>query len=140
MISLEYREHSEKLRSAREASQANKNLLVPEATVARYRTPSETTVFPLEYAFHLLGEVKNRIILEYGCGDGVNTVVLADRGARIIALDISAELLALAKARLEVNGCDRVDLLIGSAHTLPLPDESVAIIFGMAILHHLDLK
>lgn len=70
----------------------------------------------------------------------MNTVVLADRGARIIALDISAELLALAKARLEVNGCDRVDLLIGSAHTLPLPDESVDIIFGMAILHHLDLK
>lgn len=51
MISLEYREHSEKLRSAREASQANKNLLVPEATVARYRTPSETTVFPWNTRF-----------------------------------------------------------------------------------------
>ena len=30
--------------------------------------------------------------------------------------------------------------MLGSAHALPLKDESIDIIFGMAILHHLDLE
>jgi SAM-dependent methyltransferase len=140
MISLEKREYVEKLRSAREAAQINSHLLVREETIARYRAPSETTVFPLEYAFHLLGDVTGKTIFEFGSGDGLNTVVLANRRARIIAFDISPELLKVARKRLEVNGCDDVDLLIGSAHRLPIPDESVDIIFGIAILHHLDLK
>ena len=141
MISLDRREQAEILRSAREAGVAQKNshLLVRTETLARYRAPPETTIYPLEYAFHLLGDVRGKTVLEYGCGDGENTVVLADRGAHIIALDISAELLDVARKRLDVNGCHDVDLLIGSAHTLPLPDESVDVIFGMAILHHLEL-
>jgi SAM-dependent methyltransferase len=139
-ISLEEREHAEKLRSAREAFHAPSSLLTSAHTVARYRSPPEKTVYPLEYAFHLLGDVNGKVILEYGCGDGENTVVLAKRGAKIIALDISPELLERAKERLDINGCNGVEVLVGSAHELPLPDQSVDIIFGMAILHHLDLE
>lgn len=139
MISLERREHAEILRSAREAAHTDSHLRLRAATIARYRAPAETTTFPLEYAFHLLGDVRGKTVLEYGCGDGLNTVVLANRGAKIIALDISAELLNVARKRLEVNGCDGVEFLVGSAHNLPLPDESVDVIFGMAILHHLEL-
>lgn len=141
MNSLVERETAEKLRSAQEASHATHHLFVPLAQVARYRAPPETAIFPLEYAFHLLSDVRDKTVLEYGCGDGENTVILASRGARVIALDISPELLALAKKRLEVNGVsDRVELLSGSAHTLPLKDESVDVVFGIAILHHLDLE
>ncbi|HEX9425677.1 MAG TPA: class I SAM-dependent methyltransferase [Pyrinomonadaceae bacterium] len=140
MISLEERERAEKIRSALEASQTTTRLSLPAKTIARYRAPSKTTVYPLEYAFHLLGEVNGKTVLEYGCGDGLNTVILANHGARVIAFDISDQLLALARKRVEANRCDRVQLLLGSAHALPLKDESIDIIFGMAILHHLDLK
>ena len=140
MISLERRERAEVVRSALEAAQTRSPLRLPADIVARYRAPAETTIFPLEYAFHLLGDVRGKTILEYGCGDGENTVLLANRGAKIVALDISPELLDVARQRLEVNGCEGVDLLVGSAHCLPLPDKSVDIIFGMAILHHLDLE
>src|SRR5256885_3457115 len=139
MVSLAEREHAEKIRSAIAASKKLPQLFVPQETFARFRAPVETTAFPLEYAFHLLGDVKGKTILEYGCGDGRYTILLAERGAKVIALDISAPLLALTKKRIEVNGCEGVELLLGSAHALPLPDESVDIIFGMAILHHLDL-
>jgi ubiquinone/menaquinone biosynthesis C-methylase UbiE len=40
---------------------------------------------------------------------------------------------------LAVNGVD-VEFIVGSAHDVPLPDESVDVVFGIAILHHLDLK
>lgn len=140
MSSLDEREYAEKLRSAREASQKTNHLVMAAETIVRYRRPSETTVFPLEYAFHLLGDVKGKTILEFGCGDGLNTVVLANRDAKVIALDLSAELLNITRKRVEANGCDGVEYLVGSAHALPLPDESVDVVFGMAILHHLDLE
>jgi SAM-dependent methyltransferase len=139
MISLEERERAEIHRSACDARQSTKPLLVPAETIARYCDSSPTTVFPLEYAFHLLGDVNGKTVLEYGCGGGTYTVALANRGARVIAFDISPDLVALAKKRLEANRCEGVELLLGSAHSLPFPDESIDVIFGMAILHHLDL-
>ena len=66
--------------------------------------------------------------------------MLAKRGAKVIAFDISAELVALAAKRVEANGCRGVQFVLASAHTLPLKEESVDVVFGMAILHHLDLK
>ncbi len=32
-----------------------------------------------------------------------------------------------------------MEFIVGSAHDVPLPDDSVDIVFGMAILHHLEL-
>jgi len=139
MISVEERERAEIHRSACDASQSTVPLLLPAETIARYRDPSETTVHPVEYAFHLLGDVKGKTVLEYGCGAGVYTVALAARGAKVIAFDISPELLALTKKRVKANEADGVQLLLGTAHSLPFPDESIDVIFGMAILHHLDL-
>ncbi len=140
MISLKERERAEIYRSACDASQWTKPLLVPPETIARYCDSSATTVFPLEYAFHLLGDVRGKTVLEYGCGSGTYTVALAARGARVIAFDISPELLALARKRVETHHCEGVQLLLGTAHALPFPDGSIDLIFGMAILHHLDLE
>lgn len=140
MFSPEERERAEKIRSAFAASQLDQRLKMSETTINRYLSPPENTVYPLEYAFHLLGDIGGKTVLEYGCGDGPNTVVLVRRGANVIGLDLSEELLALAERRLAANLCRRAMLLLGSAHALPLRDESVDIVFGIAILHHLDLE
>lgn len=139
--SLEEWERAERERSANEASQTSAVSLADPEDVARYYNPPVDTIHPLEYAFHILGDVKGKTILEYGCGDGVNTVPLANRGAHVIALDLSPELIAVAKQRLLAHGITTgVDFIVGSAHNLPLPDSSVDVVFGIAILHHLDLK
>jgi len=142
MASLEQWERAERERSAHEASQAHgPDSLEYPRNVARYRNPPADTIHALEYAFHLLGDVQGKTILEYGCGDGVNTVLLANRGARVIALDLSPELIDYARKRAEVHGITSgVSFTVGSAHNVPLPDESVDVVFGIAILHHLDLK
>lgn len=128
-------------RSAAEASHiGGANLVADERNLARYLDPPAETVFPLEYSFHLLGDVRGKTVLEYGCGDGTNTLPLALRGARVVALDISADLIKIAHERLRVNGVTSgVEFVVGSAHDLPLADDSVDVVFGMAILHHLDL-
>ncbi len=115
-------------------------LVSDEKQIQRYLDPPADTHFPLEYSFHLLGDVRNKTVLEYGCGDGLNTVVLARRGAKVIALDISPDLIDIARQRLTVNNINAdVEFIVGSAHQVPLPNESVDVVFGMAILHHLDL-
>ena len=140
MLSIEERERAERGRSAHDAAPASGSLFMSDETVARYLSPPENTTHPLEYTYHLLGDVKGKTILDYGCGDGSNTVMLSRRGAKVIGVDLSPELLRLAKQRVAANRCNEAMLVLGSAHALPLRDESVDIVFGIGILHHLDLE
>ena len=108
----------------------------------RYLNPPQDTVFPLEYSYYLLGDIQDKVVLDLGCGSGENTALLALRGAKVYALDLSPELIGLAQKRLDVNqiSAKNVHFMVGSAYETKLPDESVDVIFGMAILHHLDIN
>jgi SAM-dependent methyltransferase len=134
-------ERAERERSATEAAGIDEGTLRFSATeIARYMGPPADTPYPLEYAYHLLGDARGKVVLDFVCGNGENTVMLALRGARVKAVDISPESVRVAKRRLAVNGVTSgVELMVASAHELPLADESVDVVFGIAILHHLDL-
>lgn len=111
------------------------------SNIARYMNPSADTCFPLEYAFHLLGEARGKTVLELGCGSGENSHLLAHRGARVWSMDISESLTGLARRRAAANRVsEEVTCFVASAYNIPLPDESVDVVFGIAILHHLDLE
>ncbi len=135
-------EQAEIKRSAAEAALTDSSdLRTSDANIARYMAPPADTVFPLEYAFHLLRDVRGRDVLEYGCGSGENTLMLAHRGALVRAIDISLDLIMIANRRMQVNGItDGIRFQVASAYDLPYPDESVDVVFGMFILHHLDLE
>ena len=129
-------------RSASEAKRKEADdLRIKDSIIERYQNPPEDTFYSLEYAYHLLGDVSGKTVLDYGCGLGDNSVLVASHGAKVIGVDISPELIELAEKRLaQHNLAEKADFRVGSAHELPLEDESVDVVFGMAILHHLDLK
>jgi SAM-dependent methyltransferase len=111
------------------------------AQMARYRAPRADTAYPLEYAYHLLGDVRGCRIVDFGCGSGANTILLANRGAHVWAVDISEDLIRLGQRRLAANDrAGQAQFIVGSAHDLPFPDSSIDVVFGIAILHHLDLE
>jgi len=115
-------------------------LAANEANVARYLSAPLHTVYPLEYAYALLGDVSGRTVVDFGCGSGENSLLLARRGARVIGVDISESLIRLAQRRLEVNGLGgRAQFVVGSAHDLPIKNGVVDVVLGIAILHHLNL-
>jgi len=133
-------ERAEVARSGVEASLTAQNLRVSPRTRARYMHPPADTAYPLEYAYHLLGDVRGKQVLDLGCGSGANTALLALRGAAVSALDLSPDLIELARVRLAQNDiAGDVRFIVGSAHAIDLPDESMDVVFGMAVLHHLDL-
>ena len=112
-----------------------------QKTRQRYRSPPADTWFPLEYAYHVLGNVDGRRVVDFGCGSGSNSVHLALRGATLAGLDISESLIRLARQRLEANGVPQpARFVVGSAHDTPFEDNSIDVVFGIAILHHLDLR
>jgi SAM-dependent methyltransferase len=134
-------ERAEIERSDVEASlSSDRSLIASERTRTRYAHPPSDTAYPLEYAYHELGDVRGKTVLDFGCGSGANTVLLANRGATVLAVDISESLLRLAERRLDVNGvAGGAAFIAASAHDLPLPSNSIDVVFGIAILHHLDL-
>jgi ubiquinone/menaquinone biosynthesis C-methylase UbiE len=135
-------ERAEIARSDQEARRTPSHQLeADERQVVRYMSPSRQSPFPLEYVYALLGDVVGRTVLDLGCGSGENSLLLARRGASVIGVDISESLLALASQRLALNGCAgaAVHFVPASAHRLPIPDASVDVVLGIAVLHHLDL-
>jgi len=132
------RDRAEIERSAKEAAQIR--ILPPNrAQVERYLNPPSDTVFPLEYAFWLLGNVRGKIVLDFGCGTGENIVPLVERGAHVIGIDISPELIELARQRLALARVEAT-VQVGSAYETGLPDASVDVIFCVALVHHLDIE
>jgi SAM-dependent methyltransferase len=122
---------------ARSASEASKIRLL-ELDLARYQNPPADTWYPLEYAFYLLGDVRDKLVVDLGCGSGEEVVPLRQRGARVIGIDISPHLIAIARERLRKYGVD-AELRIASAYETHLSDESADVVFCMSVLHHLQL-
>lgn len=79
-----------------------------------------------------------RRALELGCGTGVFLERVATSGAEIRGIDLSADLLAKARARLA--GVANVHLDCGNAEAMPYPDGSFDAVYGSSVLHHLSLE
>src|SRR5579863_1150906 len=91
LASLSERDRVEVERSAAEARRA---VLVP-AEVERYLDPPADCLYGLEYAFYLLGDIRGKTVLDLGCGNGEKLPPLIKRGAHVIGMDISPELVDL---------------------------------------------
>ena len=126
-------------RSAMDASRRTGSLLAPNGLLARYTNPSENTAYHLEYSYSLLGDVRGKSVLDYGCGAGENSLLLAARGACVTGIDISPDLVEVARRRLEINHLS-AELRVVSGYETGLPDSSMDVIFCIGILHHLNLE
>jgi SAM-dependent methyltransferase len=75
--------------------------------------------------------------LEIGCGTGELTEKLAARAGRVVALDLSPEMLSAAGVR--CAHLPNVELVHADALTHPLEPESFDVIASVAAFHHLPL-
>jgi 2-polyprenyl-3-methyl-5-hydroxy-6-metoxy-1,4-benzoquinol methylase len=106
-------------------------------TVARYHEP-EHTWFNKEFRFQLLGNLRGKQVLDVGCGDGTNSVLMAKYGAQVTGVDISPGSIELCKQRAQLDGVEsQTRFLCSPMETVSLPEESFDIIWGDGILHHL---
>ena len=76
-------------------------------------------------------------VLELGCGTGYFTRELARCGADIVAVDVSPELLEIARAD---SLAENVRYEIQNACALSYPDAYFDSVVGSSVLHHMDIK
>lgn len=75
-------------------------------------------------------------VLELGCGTGEFTRRVAPAGARLIALDLSEELLLKARGKVGRH----VHFIRGNGDSLPFPDATFNAVYGCSVLHHMDVE
>ncbi|HEX4696242.1 MAG TPA: methyltransferase domain-containing protein, partial [Candidatus Udaeobacter sp.] len=76
-------------------------------------------------------------VLELGCGTGYFTRELAHTGANIVAIDVSPELLEIAR-----SNCSEPNVRceIQNAYRLSYPDAVFDSVVGSSVLHHLEIE
>src|ERR1700735_4748987 len=70
----------------------------------RYSSPHLRRRFNKEFRFRVLGSLRGKRVLDVGCGDGVNAVLLASLGAEVTGIDVSPKAIDLATQRAKLSG------------------------------------
>lgn len=81
-----------------------------------------------------LGNIKNKKILEIGCGGGVDFKIFEQQGAEVFGVDPSEVMVSAAKKKVG----NRENIQIGEYDQLPFPSKMFDIVFGRFSLHYLN--
>jgi ubiquinone/menaquinone biosynthesis C-methylase UbiE len=89
--------------------------------------------------FEALAPFEGKSVLEIACGTGRFTVMLAERGADIVGLDVSAPMLLAGRQKARRAAVDdHLEFLRGDASRLPFPDDSFDSVFAARFFHLAD--
>lgn len=93
-----------------------------------------------EFKKYLLSNGKNKPVLEIGCGVDGFAILLARNSADVTGIDISENSIRIAKEQAVQMGVYDIKYMVMDAEYLEFEENKFDLIFGAAILHHLDLS
>ena len=86
-----------------------------------------------------LAELKpGEVVLDLGSGGGIDVLLSARRvspGGKAYGLDMTDEMLALARENQRKSGVENVEFLKGEIEQIPLPDDSVDVIISNCVIN-----
>lgn len=84
--------------------------------------------------------LEGKSVCEIGCGYGVLCAYFAMHGAKVCGFDVSDANVVVAQRTARVNGVsDRVFVQVMQGECLAFANNSFDLVFGNAVLHHLDI-
>jgi len=91
----------------------------------------------IDFSYAMMGDLQGKTVLEVGCGSGLQAVELAQKGAKVTAIDLSESSVAtVAKI------ADETDLPIMvkqmNAEAMSFVDESFDVVYINCVLMHVD--
>lgn len=120
---------------------AARRLRIDESDIRRYRSCPNRHIYGKECIFALAKPLRNRDVLEIGCGCGFDSVLLAANGANVFAYDVSEQAIEVAQKRARINGvAERIRFAAAADPAQAFPARQFDLIFGNAVLHHLRLE
>jgi 2-polyprenyl-3-methyl-5-hydroxy-6-metoxy-1,4-benzoquinol methylase len=122
-------------------NQRSNNYLVPEKFVKQVTNPKYPLLHDFEYAYSLLGDIKGKKVLDYGAGDGWNSICFAKAKANVWAIDISGKGIDLIKKKAEANSVGEFIVAeVQNCYNTQFPANMFEAIYGGGVLHHLDIE
>lgn len=101
------------------------DLVYPDENVVRYLHKNFSTG-------------KGKTILDFGCGSGRNTVVMADMGFKICAVDYNDVCLKLTREKMEQKGYKNVTYMRNQRSDIPVEDMGVDVIVAWGALFYFN--
>jgi len=118
------------------AQRANAVAPLDRRVIERYRGGGR--LFPKEYYFSVMGDLRGKSVLDVGCGEGADALLLAALGARVTAIDVSPKAIELGRNRARATGLDdSIDFVCSPLETARLRRGSFDIVCGDNVLHHM---
>ena len=103
-----------------------------------YSTVARSVEYTQSWIQH---NAKDKIFLDYACGNGSYALLAAEAGARLsIGIDISSVSVDNAREEATRRGLHNVFFLQADAENTMLPDCSIDTVICSGMLHHLDLS
>ncbi|ESP89640.1 class I SAM-dependent methyltransferase [Candidatus Halobonum tyrrellensis] len=123
----------------RETREAAPNARALAATYDRIAEQfSATREYPWPEVESFLDAREGGVGLDVGCGNGRHAEPLAARVDRVVGVDVSRDLLGVARRRARERGyADALSFVRGDAAALPVADATVDVGVYVAALHHL---
>lgn len=104
------------------------------------RVPTHLSAIPEEVRT-CFPALEGACVCEVGCGYGVISAWFAQQGARVYGFDVSSANIRIAERAARVNRvADRVLFSVMAGECLSYASEMFDLVFGNAVLHHLDLS
>ena len=75
------------------------------------------------------------VVVDFGCGPGYFTIELAKKAKRVIAVDLSPQMLEKVQRKASKAGAQNVDVLQSNGKKIQLPDASVDLILLVTVYH-----
>jgi 2-polyprenyl-3-methyl-5-hydroxy-6-metoxy-1,4-benzoquinol methylase len=114
----------------------------PANVMERYRSMRYARIIQKDFMYRQLGvgrDLAGKRLLDFGCGTGQTSTQLAALGAFVVGIEISPELISLARQRAELDGVtDHVELQNIDLLKAPPPADSFDLVLCSAVLHHVD--
>jgi 2-polyprenyl-3-methyl-5-hydroxy-6-metoxy-1,4-benzoquinol methylase len=111
-----------------------------EKTIARGK-PADYGQEIVKRRFRLTAErleFRNKTVLDFGCGNGAQTVEFLETGCHIIAVDIDQQDLSVLKDYITANNLTSIVPMQYDGHSLPLQSASVDIVVSYEVIEHVE--
>lgn len=83
-------------------------------------------------SLEILGKVKGKRVLDYGCGTGIYAKILVKKGAKVKGFDISEEMLKIAR-----KDNPNLDLRQGTGYKIPFK-EKFDVVLAPLVVHYME--
>jgi cyclopropane fatty-acyl-phospholipid synthase-like methyltransferase len=109
-----------------------------EELIQNFESPERDAYQKPELVLDYLGDITDKTIMDIGAGSGYFSVKLADKGAKVIAADVSDEFQAALKKRIETNNLENIELRKIPYDSPSLSEKEVDMVLIVNTYHHIE--